>query len=68
MVFEELAEAVQNADPDELSQRIERVQQQQRQRMTGYPAPGLPQQATRDHGQEQSAAHQQQGPQGIGRT
>ncbi|MEH6376249.1 hypothetical protein V7793_18255 [Streptomyces sp. KLMMK] len=66
--FEELTRAVQNADPDELRRRIARVQEQQGQRTAGYPAPGSPQQVTRDHGQEQSAAHQQQGPQGIGLT
>ena len=66
--FEEFTKAVQNADPDELRRRIARVQDQQGQRVADYPAPGPPQQVNRDHGQEQSAAHQQQGPQGIGLT
>ncbi|MCX4827036.1 hypothetical protein OG883_46215 [Streptomyces sp. NBC_01142] len=64
---EEFTKAVQNADPDELRRRIARVQEQQGQRAADYPAPAAPQQVTRDH-QEQSAAHQQQGPQGIGLT
>lgn len=66
--FEELTKAVQNADPAELRRRIARVQEQQGQRAADYPAPATPQQVTRDHGQEQSAAHQQQGSQGIGLT
>ncbi|MFF7115414.1 hypothetical protein ACFY91_24325 [Streptomyces albogriseolus] len=58
---EELNKAVQNADPDELRRRIARLQDQQGQRATAHPAPSAPQQITRDHGQAQSAAHQQQG-------
>ncbi|WP_435059665.1 hypothetical protein [Streptomyces sp. bgisy060] len=63
--FEDLAEAVQNADPDELRRRIARLHDQQGQRAAANPAP---QQTTRDHGQAQSAAHQQQGYQRPGLT
>ncbi|MEV4868490.1 hypothetical protein [Streptomyces syringium] len=65
---EELAEAVQNAGPDELRRRIARVQEQRRQRAIGYPAPESAQLPTRDHGQEQSAAQQQQGYRGVSLT
>jgi hypothetical protein len=53
-------------NPEGLRQRIARVTAQQEQRTAGYPAPGVPQRLGRDHGQEQSAAHQQQSPRGIG--
>ncbi|GAA2720666.1 MULTISPECIES: hypothetical protein [Streptomyces] len=66
--FEDLAKAVQNADPDELRRRIARLQDQQGQRATAHPAPAAPQQITRDHGQAQSAAHQQQRHQSPGLT
>ncbi|MER5372689.1 hypothetical protein [Streptomyces sp. NPDC002553] len=59
--LEEIAEAVQNADPDELRRRIARLQDQRA-------ADPTPQQAIRDHGQAQSAAHQQQGHQSLGLT
>ncbi|MFD7957289.1 hypothetical protein ACFV4X_27850 [Streptomyces ardesiacus] len=65
---EELNKAVQNADPDELRRRIARLQDQQGQRAAAHPAPAAPQQITRDHGQAQSAAHQQQGHQSHGLT
>ncbi|MGW3390481.1 hypothetical protein [Streptomyces cinereoruber] len=63
--FEELARAMQNADPDELRRRIEHLQDQQGQRAAINHAP---QQATPDHGQAQSAAHQQRGHQNPGLT
>ncbi|MEU7031889.1 hypothetical protein AB0A60_34980 [Streptomyces sp. NPDC046275] len=66
--FEELTEAMQNADPDELRRRIARLQDQQGQRAAAHPAPAAPQQITRDHGQAQSVAHQQQGHQSPGLT
>lgn len=66
--FEELTEAVQNTDPDEFRRRIARLQDQQGQRAAAHPVPGAPQQITRDHGQAQSAAHQQQGHQSRGLT
>ncbi|MFI0813528.1 hypothetical protein [Streptomyces echinatus] len=65
---EDLAEALQNADPDELRRRIARLQDQQGQRAAAHPAPAAPQQITRDHGQAQSAAHQQQSHQSPGLT
>ncbi|MFJ5951445.1 hypothetical protein [Streptomyces noursei] len=65
---ETFAEVVQHTDPAELRQRIARVQELQGQRAADYPAPTAPQQVTCDHGQEQSAAHQQQGSWGIGLT
>jgi hypothetical protein len=63
--FGELAEAIQNADSDELRRRIARIQDQQGQRAAAHPAP---RQVTLDHGQAQSAAHQQQGHQSPGPT
>ncbi|MFC8019105.1 hypothetical protein [[Kitasatospora] papulosa] len=66
--FEEFAAAMQNADPDELRQRIEQMQEQQRQRSADRPTPGPRQQATRDHGQGQSAAHQHHHPRSPGLT
>lgn len=62
--LKELTEAVKDTDPDELQRRIMEVQEQQLQRAADYPAPGLPHQVTRDHGQEQST-QPQQGPKGI---
>lgn len=68
--FDEFAELVLNADPDEVRRRLEQLQDQQRQRAAEYPGPGHPpgQDHGQDHGQEQAAAHQQQRPQGPGRT
>jgi hypothetical protein len=63
--LEGLLDAVAN-NPEGLRQCIARVTAQQGQRTAGYPAPGLPQHARRAHGQEQSAAHQQQSPRGSG--
>jgi hypothetical protein len=63
--LEGLRDAVAN-NPEGLRQRLARVNAQQEQRTAGYPAPGVPQRLGRDHGQEQSAAHQQQSPRGIG--
>lgn len=56
----ELAELLNNVDPDELGERIAQLEQQQRQRSENHPAPGLPQQSAHPHAQEQSAAHHYQ--------
>ncbi|MET7489526.1 hypothetical protein [Streptomyces sp. NPDC005538] len=62
------AELLQGIDPDELGRRVEQVRDQQRQRAEEHPAPGRQHQAPHVHSQEQSAAHQQQGPHGVGRA
>lgn len=61
--FEELTEAVQNADPDELRRRIARIQ-------AVPPAPDATQPPTRDHGQGQAhaATQHQQGSRGVSPT
>ncbi|MFB6984629.1 hypothetical protein ACNPQN_32800 [Streptomyces sp. NPDC056297] len=64
----ELAELLSNVDPDELQERIAQLAQRQRQRAEDHPAPGLPQETTRQHAQEQSAAHHQQQRQSPGLT
>ncbi|MFF8617181.1 hypothetical protein [Streptomyces sp. NPDC015350] len=66
--FEELTEAVQTADPDELRRRIAQIQQQHSQRATGSPAPDAP--PPRDHGHSEghAAAQHQQGSRGISPT
>ncbi|MFF7953614.1 hypothetical protein [Streptomyces griseorubiginosus] len=64
----ELAELLQDIDPGELGRRIEQVRDQQRQRAAGQPAPDHQRPAPHPHSQEQSAAHQQQGPHGVGRA
>ncbi|MEU3822981.1 hypothetical protein AB0E74_25645 [Streptomyces sp. NPDC030392] len=66
--FEEFAAALQDADPDELRQRIEHLQQQQRQRSADHPTPGPRQQATRGHGPGQSAGNQCHHPPSLGLT
>lgn len=65
---DEVAGLSQDIDPDELGRRIEQVRDQQRQRAEEHPAPGRQRQAPHAHSQEQSAAHQQQGPHGVGRA
>ncbi|MGW3930382.1 hypothetical protein ACWECC_20105 [Streptomyces microflavus] len=53
----ESAELQFTVDPGELHERIAQLAQQQRQRAEDYPAPSLTQETTRQHTQEQSAAH-----------
>lgn len=65
---EEFTELLQDIDPEELEQRIEQVRDQQRQRAKAQPAPHNQRPAPHAHSQEQSAAHQQQGPHGVGRA
>jgi hypothetical protein len=64
---EESAELLQDIDPDDLERRIEQVRDQ-RQRTEDQPAPDRQRHAPHAHSQEQSAAHQQQGPHGVGRA
>lgn len=70
MSFEDLAEMMQNVDPDEVRNRIAQIQEKYaglselaRQQLA---APRT--RDAREHGQEQSAAHQQQGSQRPGLT
>ncbi|MGC5266695.1 hypothetical protein ACPXCO_37410 [Streptomyces cyaneofuscatus] len=63
-----LAELLSSVDPGELQERIAQLAQQQRQRAEDHPAPHLPQETTRQHTQEQSAAHHQQQRQNPGLT
>ncbi|MCZ1011946.1 hypothetical protein O1L68_40260 [Streptomyces lydicus] len=62
--YEEHAELLQNTNPDEVKQRIERL----RERAETRSAPHRHQHAPHVHPQDQSAAHQQHGPQGMGHT
>ncbi|MFH8260498.1 hypothetical protein [Streptomyces roseolus] len=64
--FEELAKALQNADPDEIRRRIAHVQQQHSQRAIGSPA--LDATPPHDHGQGHAAAQHQQSPRSISHT
>lgn len=59
---------LQDIDPDELERRIEQMRDPQRQRAEDQPAPDRQRHAPHAHSQEQSAAHQQQGPHGVGRA
>ncbi|WP_234329539.1 MULTISPECIES: hypothetical protein [unclassified Streptomyces] len=63
--FEEFAELM-HPDPGEFSRRIGQVRDQLQQRAADYPAAAPQRRATRDHGQEQTATHQQQRSQGTG--
>ncbi|MFI5867098.1 hypothetical protein [Streptomyces sp. NPDC051546] len=69
--FEEMALAMQQVDPEEVQQRIAQMRQKY-EGLVGQQQPADPPasrpRAARDHGQAQSAAHQQQGHQGLGRT
>lgn len=65
---EEFAELLQDIDPDELERRVGQMRDQQRQRSEAPPAPDRQRHAPHAHSQEQSAAHQQQGPHGVGRA
>lgn len=73
-VFDDMAEALKSADPAEVRQRIGALRSKyeatielarQRRAATG---PTDPSRTPLDHGQEQSAAHQQHRSQGTGRA
>ncbi|MEH6376250.1 hypothetical protein V7793_18260 [Streptomyces sp. KLMMK] len=73
-VFDEMAEVLERVDPAEVRQRVGELRSRyeatielarQRRAATG---PTGPSRTPVDHGQEQSAAHQQHRPQGPGRT
>ncbi|MFI0813527.1 hypothetical protein [Streptomyces echinatus] len=73
-VFDDMAEALKRADPAEVRQRIGELRSKYeatielaRQRRAATRPPD-PSRTPRDHGQEQSAAHQQHRSQGTGRT
>ncbi|MFD7959153.1 hypothetical protein ACFV4X_37525 [Streptomyces ardesiacus] len=73
-VFDDMAEALKKADPAEVRQRLGELRSKYeatialaRQRRAAT-APTDPARTPRDHGQEQSAAHQQHRSQGTGRT
>lgn len=67
--YDEVVQAIQTTDLDEVRRRIERLQEQW-QRAADHPVPALGpgRPAAHDHGQEQTAAHQQHSPQGPGRA
>lgn len=70
LTHDEVVQAIQNTDPDDVRRRIEQLQEQERQRAAAHPAPALGpgRLAAHDRGQEQATAHQQHRPQSPGRT
>ncbi|MFH8260499.1 hypothetical protein [Streptomyces roseolus] len=73
-VLDEMAEALQRADPAEVRQRLGELRGKYEaamrlaRRLRAAPAPTDPPRTPRDHGQQQSAAHQQHRSQGTGLT
>ncbi|MFG3207343.1 hypothetical protein [Streptomyces sp. NPDC048192] len=68
--YAELADLIRKTDPDQLRARIEEMRERHRQRSADYPAPapGSGRLAAHDRAQQQTAVHEQQRPQGLGRA
>ncbi|MCZ1012270.1 hypothetical protein [Streptomyces lydicus] len=70
LTYDEVDQAIQDTDPDEVRRRVKQLQDQKQQRTAAHPAPALAptRPVTHDQSLEQAAVHQQHRPQGPGRT